>query len=139
MTNDQEGEELGMSISPKMRILNVEDYAMSREATSELLRQAGFDVVEAATGAEALRLAAAAPPHLVLLDAGLPDISGYEVCRRLKAHAVTAAIPVLQISGFDSEQADQKTGLKSGADLHLLKPVEAEELITAIRSLLELW
>src|ERR1044072_1518961 len=94
-----------MSISPKMTILNVEDYSMSREATSEILRKAGFEAVGPATGGEALRLVAAAPPHLVLLDAGLPDISGDEVCQPLKADSTTAMIPVLQISGSYSEQA----------------------------------
>jgi len=125
-----------MTISPKMTILNVEDYAMSREATSELLRQAGFEIVEAATGAEALCLVAAAPPDLVLLDAGLPDISGDEVCQRLKADLTTAAIPVLQISGSYSEQAGRGDELKRSADGYLLKPVEAEELIATIKALL---
>lgn len=125
-----------MTISPKMTILNVEDYAMSREATSELLRQAGFEIVEAATGAEALHLVATAPPDLVLLDAGLPDISGDEVCQRLKADLTTAAIPVLQISGSYSEQTGRGDGLKGSADGYLLKPVEAEEMIVTVKALL---
>ncbi|HEV8483029.1 MAG TPA: response regulator [Blastocatellia bacterium] len=119
-------------------ILNVEDYDSSREATSELLRREGFAVVEAASGTEALRLAKAAPAHLVLLDVKLPDMSGHEVCRRLKADHITSAIPVLQISGSFVTGEDRVRGLESGADAYLVKPVEAQELVATIRALLRM-
>ncbi|HWQ32109.1 MAG TPA: PAS domain S-box protein [Blastocatellia bacterium] len=119
-------------------ILNVDDYAVSREGVSELLRQAGWQVTEAATGEEALRLSAELQPQLVLLDVKLPDISGYEVCQRLKAGPATASIPVLLVSGVYAEGGDKVRGLESGADGYLVKPVAAAELIATIRALLRM-
>ena len=78
------------------KILNVEDHVTSREAISETLRLAGFDVVEAGSGSEALELASSIKPQLILLDVRLPDLSGDEVCRRLKADNPT--VPILQVS-----------------------------------------
>ena len=122
----------------EITILNVEDYEGSREATSELLRREGFAVIEAASGAEALELARATPVQLVLLDVKLPDLSGYEVCRRLKADEITGSIPVLQISGSFVTGEDRVRGLESGADAYLVKPVEAQELIATIKALLRM-
>jgi len=80
-------------------VLNVEDYVASREATSELLRNEGFDVVEASTGSEAIEAASVVRPQLILLDVKLPDMNGHEVCRRIKSDPVTSLIPILEISG----------------------------------------
>jgi PAS domain S-box-containing protein len=118
----------------QIKIVNVEDYESSREATSELLRLAGFVVFEAKNGSEALALVAQVRPQLVLLDVKLPDISGHEVCRRLKADDAT--IPILQISASYVSGNDKVRGLESGADAYLVKPVEADELIATIRALL---
>src|SRR5262245_47796203 len=118
-------------------ILNVEDDATSRLAVNALLRQAGFHVREAATGTEALRLAQE-PPDLVLLDVQLPDISGVEVCQRLRADPRTASVPVLHISGEFISSADRVRGLEARADGYLTKPVEPEELLAHIRALLRL-
>lgn len=123
---------------PDITILNVDDYAPSREATGELLRREGFKVVEAEGGEGALSLAREVQPHLILLDVKLPDISGHEVCRRLKADDVTAMIPVLQISGSFVTGQDRVRGLESGADGYLVKPVEPEELIATIKALLRM-
>ena len=120
----------------QIKIVNVEDYAPSREASSELLRLAGFAVYEAASGSEALELVARVKPQLVLLDVKLPDISGHEVCRRLKAD--DPATPILQISASLVSGQDKVRGLESGADAYLVKPVEPEELIATINALLRL-
>jgi PAS domain S-box-containing protein len=120
----------------QIKIVNVEDYESSREATSELLRLAGFAVFEAKNGSEALELVARVRPHLVLLDVKLPDMSGHEVCRRLKAD--DAMIPILQISASYVSGSDKVRGLESGADAYLVKPVEADELIATIRALLRM-
>jgi PAS domain S-box-containing protein len=120
----------------QIRIVNVEDYAPSRAASSELLRLEGFDVFEAATGREALELVARVRPQLVLLDIQLPDISGHEVCRLLKAGDGT--MPILQISASLSSSQERVRGLESGADAYLVKPVEPEELIATIRALLRM-
>ena len=78
----------------QIKIVNVEDDTSSREAISEILRLEGFTVFEAATGKEALSIVAEVKPQLVLLDVRLPDINGYEICRRLKANQATSSIPV---------------------------------------------
>ena len=118
------------------KIVNVEDYASGRQATSQLLRLEGFDVIEAASGAEALEIVPRVQPHLVLLDVNLPDISGHDVCRRLKGDH--PAIPILQISGSFVSGQDRVRGLESGADAYLVKPVEPEELFATIKALLRM-
>jgi PAS domain S-box-containing protein len=121
---------------PQIKILNVDDYESGRHATSQLLRLEGFDVSEAATGAEALEIVPRELPHLVLLDVKLPDISGHDVCRRLKAEFPT--IPILQISASFVSGEDRVLGLESGADGYLVKPVEPEELFATIKALLRM-
>jgi len=120
----------------QIRIVHVEDHESSREATTELLRQEGFVVSEAETGSEALDTVAKIRPHLVLLDVKLPDMSGHEVCRRIKAEY--PATPVLQISASVAPGKEKVRGLENGADAYLVKPVEAEELIATIRALLRM-
>lgn len=127
-----------MLSSPSVTILNVEDSAITRAATSALLQQAGYHVIEAGSGTEALQLAVSQRPHLILLDVELPDLNGYEVCRRLKSDSLTKLIPILQISGSLVDGGDKVRGLDSGADAYLLKPVEAAEMKATIRALLRL-
>src|SRR5262245_58046367 len=86
------------STMARQRILVVDDNDAGRYATSRLLRQAGYEVVEAATGTDALRQTSSAHPDLVLLDVRLPDINGLEVCSRIKVNPETASTPVLQMS-----------------------------------------
>jgi DNA-binding response OmpR family regulator len=124
-----------MSPESPFTVLHVDDDDLSRGLTSLCLRQAGFLVREAATGADALRLAAE-KPDLILLDVGLPDLSGFEVCRRLKADPATAPIPVLHFSGVARTSAERTQGLQGGADGYLTKPVEMPELIAQVRALL---
>ena len=118
----------------RLRVLNARAGGRARDVRSRLLQQAGFDVVEAETGAETLRQAVAAPPDVVLLDVTLPDIDGYEVCRRLKAHPVTAAIPVLHLSAARRAAGGHARGLDAGADGFLVEPVAPEVLLAAVRS-----
>ena len=127
-----------MTAPQRSCILNVDDYGASRDAASNLLREAGFDVIEAASGGEALRLAGSMHPQLVLLDVKLPDLSGYEVCGQLKADPETSSIPILMVSGHFDQGHDKVRGLNSGADGYLVKPVEAAELIATIRALLRM-
>ncbi len=127
-----------MSEITPITILNVEDYRASRAATSALLEAAGYAVVEAETGQQALALAATVKPHLILLDVKLPDLSGYEVCQRLKSDPATKSVPVLQISGSMIEGEDKVRGLESGADGYLTKPVSSAELLATMRALLRM-
>ncbi|GIX49676.1 MAG: hypothetical protein KatS3mg131_3887 [Candidatus Tectimicrobiota bacterium] len=116
-------------------ILHVDDYAGTRYAVRRILRRAGFRVVSAASGAEGLRRARQGP-SLVILDVHLPDMSGLEVCRRLKSDARTAHLPVLHLSATCTGVEDRVRGLENGADAYLVEPVEPAELLAMVRLLL---
>jgi PAS domain S-box-containing protein len=119
-------------------ILNVEDNHGPAESVGDLLRREGFAVVDARAGDDALQLVKTVQPQLVMLAVGLPDLRGYEVCRRLKADAATARIPVLQVSSAFATGEDRVRGLESGADACLVRPFEAEELMATIKALLRM-
>lgn len=119
-------------------ILNVNDTEPNRYVTTRILRRAGFRVLEAATGVDALRLARKESPPLMVLDVNLPDISGIEVCRTLKSDPDTASIMVLQMSATNVAVLDRVQSLSAGADSFLVEPVEPEELEAVARALLRL-
>jgi signal transduction histidine kinase len=100
-----------------------------------LLRGAGHSILEAANGSDALDLARRGV-SLVLLDVNLPDISGYDVCRRLRATEDTRHLPVLLVSAVFVHSDDRSQGLEGGADAYLIKPVEPRELLATVRALL---
>jgi signal transduction histidine kinase/DNA-binding response OmpR family regulator len=122
----------------RVTILNVDDYEPGRYARSRLLRSFGFEVREAKTGAEALSVVATEPPALVILDVNLPDISGFEVCRRLKESATTATLPVLHMSATYTGALDKVQGLEGGADAYLTEPVEPPVLLATVNALLRM-
>jgi PAS domain S-box-containing protein len=124
-----------MSTTKSPTILYVDDEETNRRAFTWIFRSEGYRVTEAATGDEALRLAEEGP-DLVILDVNLPDMDGFEVCRRIKAHPRTAAIPVLHMSARFVRADDKRHGLDAGADGYLVKPVEPEELLAHARALL---
>lgn len=111
------------------RILLVDDEPAIQRAVGPLLRSRGYDVEIAGTGADALRLAAGRAPDLIVLDLGLPDLEGTEVCRRLRA---ASAVPVIVLSARGSE-ADKVQALDLGADDYVTKPFGPEELLARIR------
>lgn len=120
-------------------ILVVDDNAAKRYTIVRVLQHAGFTVNEAATGAEALRhIMGPEKPALVVLDIQLPDISGFEVCRRIKADPTTHPIPVLQISAHFISSENRTQGLEGGADAYLAVPVEPPVLVATARALLRL-
>ncbi len=102
-------------------VLNVDDSESNLRAKSHVLRGAGFDVCEAMTGRDALRLVAERAPALVLLDVHLPDISGLEVCRRIKSAPATKRIPVLHITASYTANEAQTVSAQSGADIFLVE------------------
>jgi PAS domain S-box-containing protein len=117
-------------------ILNVDDQDIPRYAKSRVLQHAGYTVLEAATGTEALQLVRSHRPSVVLLDVKLPDVSGTEVCRRIKADPAIADTLVLQTSATYTSSADRTRGLVGGADGYLPQPAEPEELIANVQALL---
>ena len=118
-------------------ILVVDDSEPNRYAKCRMLRHAGFEVREAGLGKDALTLVAAERPGLVCLDVRLPDISGLEVCRRIKSDP-TLKTMVLQMSASFVGQEDKVRGLEGGADGYLISPFEPEEFLAIVRSLLRL-
>ncbi|MEH2052479.1 hybrid sensor histidine kinase/response regulator [Nostoc sp.] len=123
---------------PRVTILHVDDNEANRYVVNRILQNAGFSVVEAATGATGLEAVANFQPDLVILDVQLPDISGFEVCRQIKANPETTFIPVLQLSASFVQSQDKAEGLDSGADAYLVQPVEPIELLATVRSLLRI-
>jgi signal transduction histidine kinase/DNA-binding response OmpR family regulator len=121
----------------EVTVLVIDDEEVVRETTGEILLKAGFVVRHASTGAEGLRLAAE-QPQLVVLDIDLPDLDGFEVCRRLKSDPATAGIPVLHLSGIYLDLEDKLRGLSTGADAYLTRPVKATELVATVKALLRL-
>jgi two-component sensor histidine kinase len=119
-------------------ILNVDDNEPGRYATTRILTRAGFQVIEAGTGKDALRLARSASPQLVVLDVNLPDMNGIDVCRQLKTDPSTAGIMVLQVSATNIAVLDRVSSLAAGADSFLVEPIEPEELEAVARALLRL-
>jgi PAS domain S-box-containing protein len=114
-------------------ILNISHDGPEREATTRILRQAGYDVLEAATGQEAVRLAEAGA-QLLLLDVNLDDGNGFDVRRRIKANPRTSAIPVVHVSATYASAADRFAALAEGADACLTQPVDALDLVAVVRS-----
>jgi DNA-binding response OmpR family regulator len=113
-------------------ILLVEDERKLRELVRSYLERAGFTVVSTGSGAEALTLAAAAGPDLVVLDLGLPDIPGETVAREVRA---TGATPILMLTAKSSEE-DRIRGLELGADDYVTKPFSPRELVLRVQAIL---
>jgi CheY-like chemotaxis protein len=135
---DPPGESAASAPPVILVILNVNDDDANRYALTRVLRRSGYRVEEARDGAEALRLVFERGPDLVVLDVDLPDIDGFEVCRRIKADPETASIPVLHLSARYVQEEDRTRGLVSGADGYLVQPVEPPELIASICGLLRM-
>jgi signal transduction histidine kinase len=119
-------------------IVNIDDSPQLRYAKTRILQRAGYEVIEAGTGGEALKIVREMMPQLVLCDVALPDMSGVDVCRRIKSDPATGSIPLIQISATFVTEADEKEGLKGGADIYLTEPLEPKELETVVSVLLRL-
>jgi DNA-binding response OmpR family regulator len=109
-------------------VLLVEDSDAIRDAFTILLEDAGYTVLGAGTGEDALRLAAEHLPDLVLLDMGLPDMTGLDVVRQIKAASATAGVAVVAVTGRD-EDADRRACLAAGCAAYIVKPVNTQKLV----------
>jgi class 3 adenylate cyclase len=119
------------------RILVVDDTPHNVKLLADLLGARGYDVMTAASGAEALVCLAAQSLDLVLLDVVMPGMSGYEVCRAIRANQVTRLLPVVMVTALDPSEERVK-GIEAGADDFLTKPIHTAELLARVRSLLRI-
>jgi len=116
-------------------VVVIDDTEGNRYVVSRLLRAAGMQVAEAANGHQGLELAHA-HPDLILVDVNLPDMSGFEVVRALRADPGTATIPIMHISASFIGTGDKAQGLEAGADAYITHPVEPVVFLATVRALL---
>ena len=124
-------------MSSTSTILTVDDNDALRYTVARALRGGGYKVIEARTGSEALTLAATFP-DLITLDLNLPDLDGFEICRRLKSDPKTSHIPVLHISATYVDPEHRIRGLEGGADAYLAEPISGDELLATVAALLRM-
>ncbi|EPJ34727.1 hypothetical protein STAFG_8223 [Streptomyces afghaniensis 772] len=129
----------GTQHSPGTTVLVVDDVAASRYAMGAVLSRAGHRVVPVASGGEALveldvRLRDGTLPDVALVDVGLPDMSGFELCRRVRARPPMAALPVVHFSAAATAPGDRCRGLDAGGDAYLTVPAEPQEIQAVVRA-----
>jgi len=117
---------------PARRILIVDDEPPVREVVGQYLQLEGYTVMQAADGLEALRLAEAYPPDLVILDLMLPGIDGLDVCRRLRTKS---AVPILMLTAR-TEDADKFAGFDAGTDDYITKPFRSREVVLRVQAIM---
>jgi phosphate regulon transcriptional regulator PhoB len=119
----------------KSKVLVVDDEPDVRELLSFNLKGAGFDVIEAENGEQALKKSKLDLPQVIVLDLMLPEVDGIEVCKQLKRDAATSSIPIIMLTAKASE-LDRILGFELGADDYLTKPFSPRELVLRVKSLL---
>ena len=120
-------------MSKMTSILVVDDDPAIRQVYTEILRTEGYEVWEATTGLEGLQMTRERRPDLVLLDVMLPDLSGIEVCRRIKADVALPDVFVVLFSGMATGTDQKVDGLTAGADDYIARPVASHEFLARIR------
>ncbi|MHC4339268.1 MAG: response regulator, partial [Planctomycetota bacterium] len=118
------------------RILVVDDNADNRYSMRLLL--SGYKVLEAASGGEGIELARKERPHCILLDVQMPDMDGFEVCRRLRADEETHSIPIILVTAHHRDTQSVVRGLAAGGDDYVSKPIAHQELLARVRAMLRI-
>jgi DNA-binding response OmpR family regulator len=116
-------------------VLIIEDERDIRDLLAFHLEREGYTVAKAGNGADGLRLARAASPDLILLDLMLPEMDGFEVCRRLRQDPATQAVPLVMLTARGDE-VDRVLGLELGADDYVVKPFSPREVVARVRAVL---
>jgi class 3 adenylate cyclase len=124
-------------MSEQAKILVVDDTPTNVKLLADLLRIKGYAVVTASSGEEGLAQVASESPDLILLDVMMPGMSGYDVCRLLRANPDTALLPVVLVTSLDPQQ-ERLNGIAAGADDFLAKPINQPELFARVQSLLRI-
>ena len=109
------------------KILIVEDHELNMKLWNDVLQGQGYALLKTSLGLEAIEIALKHRPNLILLDIRLPDISGFDVARRLKAHDLTRCIPVIALTAF-AQAEHQREALESGCDGYMSKPLSRASL-----------
>jgi len=122
---------------PRKLVLIIEDDLASRRMYADELRQAGFDVVEAHNGFQAIEKASETVPDVIVTDLGLPGIDGFELCRRLHLDPELSRIPFVAITGRYFSPADIARARREGCHSVLLKPFVPEDLIAELKRVLD--
>ncbi len=117
------------------RILVVEDQEDNLRILRDLLTNAGFEVIEAVNGKEALSVAEAERPDLILMDIQLPELDGLEATRRIKANSAIRHIPVIAVTSYAMSE-DNERAMAAGCDAYFAKPVSPRTLLAKIREYL---
>lgn len=124
-----------MEKEPRIRVLVVDDDDLLRHGVARLLDRAGFGVLEACSGLEALGLARSKRPDLLLLDVILPDTNGLEVLKALREDPETKGIYVLMVSAVRTASEAQADGLEAGADGYIARPVSNREMVARVEAM----
>lgn len=125
-----------MALPVREKILVVDDEPEAIELVEFNLKQAGFDIVSAVDGAEALKKARSLLPGLIVLDLMLPEVDGLEVCKMLRRDPATTSIPIVMVTAKAAE-LDRILGLELGADDYIAKPFSPRELVLRVKRILE--
>lgn len=117
------------------RILLVEDNDFNRDMLSRRLKRRGYDIIDAADGEQAVRLASTHVPDIILMDINLPGMDGWEATRRIRANDATASIPIIALTAH-AMTGDREKTIHAGCDEYETKPVNFEGLISKMQNLL---